>query len=69
VIQQTKLQIFGPSAVSRAPAKNTGLKKLWDIKNYAICCCAHVGYEGAYGYRGTHGRICKNFTSARPIYL
>jgi hypothetical protein len=28
VIQQTKLQIFGPSAVSRAPAKNTGLKKL-----------------------------------------
>jgi len=28
VIQQTKLHIYGPSAVSRAPAKNTGSKKL-----------------------------------------
>jgi hypothetical protein len=28
VIQQTKLQIFGPSAVSRTPAKKTGFKKL-----------------------------------------
>jgi len=26
-------------------------------------------YEGAYGYRGMHAMLCKNFPSAPPVYL